>query len=253
MAPHRCWHLRSGTVKSLAVLCRPLSDSWIAPPTAPRATICSIPTSGALAALRTRRLEACSTGCCRLACSAARKSLVCWGWIVLHAISSLVHWCCSCPGQGRAANPWWLSAAWVVWVQRFSSTSRLCDCPNSRGPAPHLRYCSSTLSPPPVSVSNTFLRHLPTSGPFIQAHLQTLNHFDTCDPSVLTLHLLATLPLSRAFPHYQYQSISRSGDTEATGLAPPQSFFHRKLQQHLSRAPSTGPSTSAVLSTSLQL
>jgi hypothetical protein len=78
------------------------------------------------------------------------------GWIVLRTINSLVHWCCRCPGHGRAANPWWLAAAWVVWVQRFSSTSRLCDCPNSRGPAPHLRYRSQH-SPLPVSVSNTFL------------------------------------------------------------------------------------------------
>ncbi|KAF1927296.1 uncharacterized protein M421DRAFT_176189 [Didymella exigua CBS 183.55] len=87
-----------------------------------------------------------STGCCRLACSLRANPWSVGRWIVLHAISSLVHWCCSYPGQGRAANPWLLRRP---GSSDFQSTSRHSDCPNSRGPAPHLRYRSSTLSPSP--------------------------------------------------------------------------------------------------------
>ncbi|KAJ4983563.1 hypothetical protein SVAN01_10936 [Stagonosporopsis vannaccii] len=100
-----------------------------------------------------------------LGCSAARKSLVCWGVdraARYQLACSLVHWCCSCPGQGRAANPWWLRRPGSSDLQ---STSRHSDCPNSRGPAPHLRYRSSTLSPPPC-LSPTLSGPPPASGPF---------------------------------------------------------------------------------------
>ena len=55
--------------------------------------------------------------------------------------------------------------------------------PNSRGPAPHLRYRSSTLRPPPRLVSNTSLGLCqpedPLTGPPAFAHL--VFHFDTTD------------------------------------------------------------------------
>ena|SRR5690242_3845130 len=55
----------------------------------------------------------------------------------LSVACSLAHWCCSCPGQGRAAHPWWLRRP---GSSDFQNTSRHSDCPNSRRPAPHLRY-----------------------------------------------------------------------------------------------------------------
>ena len=103
-----------------------------------------------------------STGCCRLAASLRANPWSVGGWIVLRAINSLVHWCCSCPGQGRAANPWWLRRPGSSDFQRASWHS---DCPNSRGPAPHLRYAPQH-SPLPVSASNTFLGLCQPQDPF---------------------------------------------------------------------------------------
>lgn len=123
---------------------------WTTPPTAPCSTICPDPNQ--LSAPAVWR-PVCSTGSCRLACSAARKSLVCWGWIVLHAISSLVHWCCSCPGQGRAANPWWL---WWPGSIDFRAHPGTVTAPIVA--ALHLTCATAPQhSPLPVSLSNTFL------------------------------------------------------------------------------------------------
>jgi hypothetical protein len=155
------------------------------------------PVSSSQLSAAARRSITLSTDCCRLAASLRASPWSVGGWIVLHARRSLVHWCCSSPGQGRAANPGWLLAA---WVQRFSSTPRLSNSPNSRGPAPQLRYRSSTLSPPPC-LSPTFfqasasLRTLLTGPP---ADIALSRHLR---PSGLVSPHTGRLALESCLPH----------------------------------------------------
>lgn len=86
-----------------------------------------------------------------LGCIAARKSLVCWG------VDRAARYQLACalvlqlPWSRPCGKSWWL---WRPGSSDFQSASRHCNCPNSRGPAPHLRYRSSTLSPPRVCLQH---------------------------------------------------------------------------------------------------
>jgi hypothetical protein len=81
------------------------------------------------------------------------------GWIVLHATNSLVHWCIK-----ALVRPCGESLG--AWVQRFADDIPAPRFPNSRGPAPHLRYRSSTLSAPSIILSNTFPGRRQPEDPF---------------------------------------------------------------------------------------
>lgn len=267
-------HLRSGTVKSLAVLCWPQhtvdDPADGAPFIAPQPAAClqlsaPAPSTGerissvpGLPGCRSRHSPSVhlrarsSTGCCRLAAALRANPWSVGTWIVLRATSSLVHWCCSCPGQGRAANPWWLRRPGSSDLQ---NTSRHSDCPNSPRPCTSPALPLLNTLPSPVSClqqlfwASASLRTLLTSPP---ADIEPFRHLRP-RPLVLFLHTSGSPALESCLPIRP--SAHRLSPRKPPASPPSAVFPPPKAASPCSpsRVLLTGPSTPRLHSTSLQL